>query len=338
MNACLYIKKKKKKDKKGPCPTGYFSFKIQFWGHKLHWEWQTRILGRTVWKPQYQNSLLRSRNATAPDKGERHALCSFMYPFRPERTKVTKHQTVSLKVQLLCWLWVSGLSPMKALAAVLLGLFFSFFFSSIYREKEGNILFTWITGSASELTFACFPHPLQFILQEQPEWDLKTHQTLNLFHSKMQLLCLSTGVKAQVYTICSHIHLPYCADRISHSSPLTLLQPQASLPSLEHTWRAGPGASAPEDPSAGTTFPWTSLAWLKHQHQKQLPPPPCKRAKSFFFSYFYYISDSFNPGLLFICPYYLLSIVYDRGLQRQGSLFYWPIYFNYLEQCLACAW
>lgn len=40
------------KDRKGPCPTVYFCFKHHFWGHNLHREWLTRILGMTVHKPQ----------------------------------------------------------------------------------------------------------------------------------------------------------------------------------------------------------------------------------------------------------------------------------------------
>lgn len=75
-----FFNRKKRKDKKNPCPTEYFSFKNQFWGHKLYWEWLTRIVGMRVCKLQYLNSLLRSWNATEQYKEERHALCYFMSP------------------------------------------------------------------------------------------------------------------------------------------------------------------------------------------------------------------------------------------------------------------
>lgn len=51
LNVLFY--RKKKKTKKGLCPTEYFSFKNYFWGQKLHWEGLARIPDVMVCKPQY---------------------------------------------------------------------------------------------------------------------------------------------------------------------------------------------------------------------------------------------------------------------------------------------
>lgn len=137
-----------------------------------------------------------------------------MSPSSPERTKVTKQQTISLKMQLFCWLWVLDLSPAKAVARCYLAFFI--FFQSIAKRKQCLVYLDYWTSFLLVPNFCpCFSHPFQFILQEQPKWSLEKTSESSTPNSTVLTLKWDQ----------------YCADLINY--PLNTPQPtKASTVSL----------------------------------------------------------------------------------------------------------
>lgn len=130
-------------------------------------------------------------------------------------------------MQFLRWLWVLHLSLENAVATVLLRLFIFF---NLQKKRKG------ISCSAefliSLLTDFCpgLPLPLQFILREQPEWAFKTHQILNLFHSKNAMALPVNRDESPSFMPSTHtfIFLTVLTLWTTPSCP-HLLQPQKSL-------------------------------------------------------------------------------------------------------------
>lgn len=136
---------------------------------------------------------------------------------------------MSLKVQFLCWLWVSDLTLVKTVTTVWLELFIFFF--SIYSEKEGNFLFTWLMDQPVNwwLTSALVsPTPVVYSPRaaSEPLKDFRwwTSSTPNCNGSAFQL-----GLKPKLYTISSHTHLPHWADLIYTLSRPSLYSSHNSL-------------------------------------------------------------------------------------------------------------
>ena len=136
-----------------------------------------------------------------------------MSPSSPERTKVTKQQTISLKMQLFCWLWVLDLSPAKAVARYYL----AFLFFSIYSQKKAmsclpGLLDQPLTGSQLlPLLLSSLPFYSPRAAKVEP---LKKHQSLPF---QIQQFWPSNGINTVLTTFIIPSKLP------------TLLKPQQSL-------------------------------------------------------------------------------------------------------------
>lgn len=134
-----------------------------------------------------------------------------MSPSSPERTKVTKQKTISLKMQLFCWLWVLDLSPAKAVARCYL----AFLFFSTYSQKKAmsclpGLLDQPPTGS----------HLLPLLLSSLPVYSpraakVKPWKKIRVFHSKFN----SSDSQMGSILCWPHLLLPQ----------YSLLEPQQSL-------------------------------------------------------------------------------------------------------------
>lgn len=143
-------------------------------------------------------------------------------------------------MQFLCWLWGLDLSPVKAVAMVLLGVFI--FFNLQQKGRQFPVyLNDWTSLLTGHRLLPLLPCPLHFILQKQLEWTFKTHQMVNLLHSKLQQLCLSVRMKAQVVLhLLTHSSCLLCWPHLPPLTRLTPLQAQQVLccPLNIHTQRA----------------------------------------------------------------------------------------------------
>ena len=163
-----------------------------------------------------------------------------MSPSSPERTKVTKQKTISLKMQLFCWLWVLDLSPAKAVARCYL----DFLFFSTYSQKKAmsclpGLLDQPPTGS----------HLLPLLLSSLPVYSPRAAK-------------VKPWKKSESFTpnstVLTHKWDQYCADLIYYSlnTPYRSLNSLSAVP-WKHKVVSSTRASATEAPL---------LKSLSHRH------------------------------------------------------------------------